>query len=372
MVWGVLRKGFLDDWENLAGDVLGNPLIRSLAEPDRLPSYLPGRAFSAALLEAVRRRGGGQLDLDELRIAIGALPEGPARALLGTSMNEAGTDLAGLRSQLETWYDDAMDRVSGWYKREVQRILLVLGFLVAIALNVDSIHLAGRLAEDPVLRERLVAAAEKLNTDQTLDELENEQLEQLVARIEDLDLPIGWSWPPPQLVDRPKTGNGELSWDAVLAQLPLMILGWLLTGVALSLGAPFWFDLMGRIMKVRGAGVLRSATETGAPRIQPDAGAGGAAAALTVTTPPSAAPSEPTPPAQWPDPKGANAFEINELTTDDIRDLQRALGMREPGVNGQLDAPTRLLIWNFQKERGRTPDGILTAPLAQLILDSDR
>jgi hypothetical protein len=32
------------------------------------------------------------------------------------------------------------------------------------------------------------------------------------------------------------------------------VLGWFVTGLALSLGAPFWFDLLGKFMNIRGAG----------------------------------------------------------------------------------------------------------------------
>ena len=31
------------------------------------------------------------------------------------------------------------------------------------------------------------------------------------------------------------------------------LIGWLVTALALSLGAPFWFDLLNRLMKLRGS-----------------------------------------------------------------------------------------------------------------------
>ncbi|MGH7962279.1 MAG: hypothetical protein ACRERD_10730 [Candidatus Binatia bacterium] len=34
----------------------------------------------------------------------------------------------------------------------------------------------------------------------------------------------------------------------------LKIVGWLITGVAVSIGAPFWFDLLNKLVDFRGAG----------------------------------------------------------------------------------------------------------------------
>ncbi len=47
-------------------------------------------------------------------------------------------------------------------------------------------------------------------------------------------IPIGW-------------GDGSVTWKAITSHLP----GWLLTALALSLGAPFWFDLLNKVVNVR-------------------------------------------------------------------------------------------------------------------------
>ncbi|MET1055703.1 MAG: hypothetical protein ABWY16_10390 [Pedobacter sp.] len=63
--------------------------------------------------------------------------------------------------KIETWYDDSMDRISGWYKRRVQLLLFLIGLFIAIAFNVDIIRIAGKLSSDKDARDQLVQIAIK-------------------------------------------------------------------------------------------------------------------------------------------------------------------------------------------------------------------
>jgi hypothetical protein len=63
--------------------------------------------------------------------------------------------------KLETWYDDSMNRVSGWYKRQVQTILFIIGIVLAVTFNVDVLQIAGKLSTDKDARDQLVQLAIK-------------------------------------------------------------------------------------------------------------------------------------------------------------------------------------------------------------------
>lgn len=76
-------------------------------------------------------------------------------------LDAAGNDVARARENIEGWYNASMDRVSSWYKRRAQVTILILGLFVAVAVNADSIAIGRRLATDRPLRESLVAAADK-------------------------------------------------------------------------------------------------------------------------------------------------------------------------------------------------------------------
>ena len=56
--------------------------------------------------------------------------ECPGHAVLVNLLEAADGDRDRLRKSLEDWYDDTMDRVSGWYKRYIQRIVLVLSVVL--------------------------------------------------------------------------------------------------------------------------------------------------------------------------------------------------------------------------------------------------
>jgi len=74
-------------------------------------------------------------------------------------IDAAGDDVAKARENIETWFNSSMDRVSSWYKRRTQVVILILGLLVAVLANADSITIAKRLSTDRSLRESLVAAS---------------------------------------------------------------------------------------------------------------------------------------------------------------------------------------------------------------------
>jgi hypothetical protein len=239
--------------DDLARRLYAHGLIRPLYRSEtRLPSYIPSRTFAMALwnMATSDSAGGGVAnDLKTIRARVAGLPNVELRTALLTLIDEANGDLARARANVEQWYESAMDRVSGWYKRKSARLMVVLGFVVAAVLNADTINLAAALARDGALRTAVVEAAE-----QRLDEPEALAAsvvdpERAVAAAYDevkaLGLPIGWvqatAMNANDLRRTPVTGEGWL----------LKLLGILLTGLAISQGAPFWFDLLNKVMVIR-------------------------------------------------------------------------------------------------------------------------
>jgi hypothetical protein len=209
----------------------------------RRPSYLPPRALSLALAETLAagapdRPAGPSLwqqkdeeILERAREALDRLPEGQARRVLQKALANADKTLEGFREQVERAFDDAMERASGWYKRKVQLVIVVLAALVAVGLNVDTVKVAGRLWNDDATRAAVVAQAGRQQPEDAADALE---------AVDQLQLPVGWG-----------SGNAPDDLGDAISSLP----GWLLTVAALSLGAPFWFDLLSRLARLRGSGV---------------------------------------------------------------------------------------------------------------------
>ncbi len=240
-----------------------HPLIKSLSkspgEGERVrPSYIPSRVFALALLDVVAPRTSDP--------AVPATsPQGasspPAendlhralRALVGSSDKE----LEEVRKGAEIWFDDVMDRVSGWYKRKVQWVLLVLAVIVTGVLNADTITLANQLWQSPELRAAVVeaASAPRTTTQPTLNENAPEkQVQEQLDQLTKLGLPLGWG------TDPLRASKDPVQWFT-------KVVGLLLTALAVSLGAPFWFDLVNKFVNVRSTGKIPAKSTTEEPAV---------------------------------------------------------------------------------------------------------
>ena len=115
--------------------------------------------------------------LDERFVmALTLMNPSPFNDMLKGYLDRAGGDLSKVKTSLESWFNDYMDRVSGWFKGKQRNKLLLLGFMVAILLNVDSLHLIKTLSLDDKLRDNLVASAEQVadNYDKLSDTLKSD------------------------------------------------------------------------------------------------------------------------------------------------------------------------------------------------------
>jgi hypothetical protein len=216
-----------------------------------LPSYLAPQTFSLALLDLLAPGDGQVTTVDEVKRALNDLPPGhPAKAPLTRAAIEAGNDLAAFRAGVERWFNDSMARVSGWYKRRVQRWMLVYAAALTILLNVDTVAIAKTLWNQDTVRQSVVAHAQAQGS--TGAEARKE-----VSDIKTLGIPIGWTFNKDEVDHKsdprrwPGTDTGGLF---------LKLLGLAFTTGALSLGAPFWFDLLNNIARLRSTGERPSTT----------------------------------------------------------------------------------------------------------------
>jgi hypothetical protein len=155
------------------------------------------------------------------------------------------------RKNLEGWYNNSMDRVGGWYKRWTQKVLLVLGFIVVFATNADTLMLVQHLTSDGALRAALVNAAQdaaKLLPPEGGGA--DARVNAVLDRAKDLNLPLGWTLAlnDPRHIPLERSGWDFTGW------LLFKLFGLLVSAFAVSLGAPFWFDLLSKFVNIRGAG----------------------------------------------------------------------------------------------------------------------
>jgi hypothetical protein len=155
------------------------------------------------------------------------------------------------RSSLEKWFDDSMQRVTGWYKRKTQVIILCLALPICFCLNVDTIGIANSLYSDPALRESVVAAAEATVQQAVTNNSTLPTYAELSDKVTGLNIHLGWTTEQGDRNKKPDTGWGWLT----------KIFGILITVFAVSLGAPFWFDLLNKLVNLRAAGKTPKKTE---------------------------------------------------------------------------------------------------------------
>jgi hypothetical protein len=231
--------------------VAQHALVRAMAhKPLQLPSYLPSSTFALALFDTlVPADGEHPLTFKRLRDAIVLLPEGSGRASLLALLNAAEYDLPAARAAVERWFDSAMDRLSGTYKRHINVWIFVLGFGLAAAVNADSIQLVQRLEHEDALRASVVAQATQTSAAAIPHSLDPAQLDATDLLFWETELvSADQAAAHPRAAREPELTRSWLVW------LWLKIIGFGMTGMAATLGAPFWFDLLGRLVNLRATG----------------------------------------------------------------------------------------------------------------------
>jgi len=246
--------------------VLGHGLVDALSRTTNgTPAYIGVEPFTAAVLDVVKPADAATVrKISDFQTSVAALPDSKLKQSLTAILDYADNDLATFKKGIGDWYNRSMDRVSGWYKRYAQKWLLGLSLGLAVICNVDTIHIIRVLSSNPKLLADTVSQA--VNTTKAATPQANgsaataaaveptpiEDAIQSVSRLvnnanfamsnlNNLSLPIGWSASQWQYLRDP-------------GHLVSAFLGWFLTGLAASLGAPFWFDTLQRFVTVRGNG----------------------------------------------------------------------------------------------------------------------
>ena len=190
------------------------------------------------------------LTIEQLKAFTNALPKGALKSALTSILATGETDITQISAKLTKWYDNSMDTLSSWYKKHLNRVLLLIGLVFAFGFNIDTIAYANRLFESPALRGAIAANApttgQQVGTSTSTSAVATVQ--QLQGQLQMLDLPIGWT--AANMASQPDISKdlpGVVSWWLI------KILGLLITGFAVSQGAPFWFDLLNRITNLRSA-----------------------------------------------------------------------------------------------------------------------
>jgi len=300
-VWYLFKKTGNGGAKNsITYEYYKHPLILFLGESDcrGKPAYINKETFSKVIVDLLR--GKDVAPGDDIRLLIqksldnqttnwgNAKISDQTLCYLKSIWADANGDVGKFKHHLESWFEETMDRASTWYKKHIQFVLFFIGLAISIAFNVDTLKIIERLEKDPKLREQLVQQAnafqeahpdldKKLliqqaennhflaqkNKIQVNDSLRNKELNDSLQLANYLALKSKRD----ELLDQASTlvrndinsvhhslGLGWETYDSSsFRSIFYSLIGWLVTALALSLGAPFWFDLLNRLMKLRGS-----------------------------------------------------------------------------------------------------------------------
>ena len=215
------------------------------------------------------------------------------KTLLAVTGSVVSNDLEALRKSLADWYDESMERVSGWYKRKTQLMLLLIGAVLSVAINADGVMYLQFLNQESTARDAVAAAARDFVTvpsndprnapPQTAptaanaaDIMTNDQnrVQAIIKQLRSYSLPIGWDlsqftwndlWASFTRDQAPQPAAAAASPVGSVAQyrgVPRTRRDWFFKGlgllfstIAISMGATFYFDLLKQLVNIRQTGV---------------------------------------------------------------------------------------------------------------------
>jgi hypothetical protein len=266
----------------LVRNLYNHPIIQQLTPRDKKnnlkrPDYIPNPVFATVAFEVIMNAGKsgdtvpvGSMSIDGMRQSVKQLGEtNPALARtfqhmvpnLEKDVDDLEKRITGYRLNMEDWFHNVMGQASTIYKQRAQGIAFLVGLGVALFLNIDTINIAQKLWQEPTTRAVLVAQAESQAA------APDSSSSDVLLKTQSLAFPVGWTTIPAdnqncsildtenlQLVIRsagtcrrltgfPALNNG---WG-LLAKL----FGYILTAFAAAQGAPFWFDILRKLVGIR-------------------------------------------------------------------------------------------------------------------------
>jgi hypothetical protein len=214
--------------------ILDHPEIKRLGTN---PSYIPPQTLAAAVMDiaapspAIAPARNADIDTwkNEFESAAALKRGGPL-------------DPQELQKEIAAAFDATMERVSGWFTRRMQALSFVWAVVLVIALNADAVQFFTQLQSDPSTRQSLVATE--------IDEGADPDVNALISNLEKAGIQFGWVSPGASDGDT-NTVEDRRARPETAAAWTMKVLGLSITILAVTLGAPFWFDLLKHVVQFR-------------------------------------------------------------------------------------------------------------------------
>ena len=214
----------LDLYKHALVNPLASDAAKRLEDLTHTPAYIDSGQFASAFMGILNKGGVAPAQW------IAAMPEGQLKAAMQALWQDAEGNLAAFKANIARWFDNSMDRVSGWYKRRTQWISFLVALAIAVLLNVNALYTGAQIWTRPgVLADIGAPQAASVKGALTIfDQVEPAYL-------------IGWVHGP--------APHDAASWFTALVS-------WIVVAAATLFGASFWFDILNQLIQVRGTGLV--------------------------------------------------------------------------------------------------------------------
>jgi hypothetical protein len=271
---------------NWTSRLYNHPNIESLStDYKRVTTYIPEETFADVLQDLVVEEGRewtmkqdkntgkyvyketkskakNPYDAD-LAKGLDNMPDGDLKRTLEMFWDQSGKEAAKFKEALARWYKDYMVKVNIEYGKMIKKPLICLGIGIALIINIDFFHISQRLWADSNFRDQVVLAATEFAEKYEDPEDIKTSKEFFNNYKNSLQLPIGW-----QEVARNRISKDmyyELNFfqrinevmcyyctaDAWWWLILVKLFGFIASGFIVSFGAPFWFDLLKKVISFK-------------------------------------------------------------------------------------------------------------------------
>jgi len=275
-IFGNFSKfNYTDNHQKSHNEILEHPIIKSLSKDSKSnPVYISSKLFSDVLIDLLLKKelesdsSGKRVDIKMvekcLKDIIIMVPE--LKSIFLQYLGEKSRSIQKLKEEIGSWYDEAQEALIGSYKRNLQKWIFAISIVLVGSTNTDTIKLASYLYNNDEARETLATKAslfvhdstivglisriDTLTIDSAMNRSQTEIVDQLKKDVKILNnlntelkenaIPIGWN-------------NEDLRTYNFLDYIKKLV-GLLLTALAVSMGSPFWFDILSKLANLRSSG----------------------------------------------------------------------------------------------------------------------
>lgn len=271
--FGIDHLFYDKEWKELVKEVKKSPFISSLKrKSNEFPSHIPSDNFVRALLDVLTEGNPTNEKIKEITKE----KYGDCGRFINQLLILGKGELNDLEKSMENYFENAKERISAWYTRKAKLWSFFISMIVCFLFNLDSVQITISLYKNPGDAENIALMASDImdstslrkssivvgtdsvftyaltrksapSVDTSMTAEEKIKPDELLLKLKGLPVPVGWT----------EAGFPQGDWRQILIQILQKIFGIAISAAAISMGAPFWYDLLKKISPLQKSKTLK-------------------------------------------------------------------------------------------------------------------